>query len=102
VTFDPDQFHRSAVQTPSHEDVSAMRTLLVETLTAEGHDPVIDEVGNVIVTRGSAGTDGTHLVLNTHMDTVRGKSERHVFGFQPEFRVPLDNRTDRFLPLRFD
>jgi len=47
-----------------------MREVLVEALAAEGHDPTIDEAGNVIATRGSAKSDQTHLVLNTHIDTV--------------------------------
>ena len=69
VTFDREGFHREAVATASHEDVSAMRGLLVETLTDAGHDPRVDTVGNVIVTR-HAGVAGPHLVLNTHLDTV--------------------------------
>jgi acetylornithine deacetylase/succinyl-diaminopimelate desuccinylase len=44
-----------------------MRQFLVETLEDEGHDPEIDEYGNVIASRG---TSGTHIVLNTHIDTV--------------------------------
>ena len=59
-----------AVQIPSDEDVTPMREFLVETLGTEGHDPVSDEAGNVLATRGRADTDGTHLVLNTHIDTV--------------------------------
>lgn len=70
MAFDRDAFHREAVRTPSHEDVGAMRELLVETLAEEGHDPVIDEVGNVVATRGPTGDDRPHLVLNTHIDTV--------------------------------
>jgi len=76
MAFDRDQFHREAVRTPSHEDVGAMRDLLVGTLRAEGIDPDVDERGNVIATReGDAaseepGDGSTHLVLNTHLDTV--------------------------------
>jgi acetylornithine deacetylase/succinyl-diaminopimelate desuccinylase len=67
MTVDIHDFHRRAIETPSHEDVTTMRDLLVETLESEGHDPTVDEEGNVIATRG----DGdTHLVLNTHIDTV--------------------------------
>ena len=69
MTFDREGFHREAVTTPSHEDVSAMRTLLVETLIDSGHDPRVDDVGNTIVTRDT-GVAGPHLVLNTHVDTV--------------------------------
>jgi len=69
VTFDREGFLREAVSTASHEDVAAMRGLLVETLTEAGHEPTVDDVGNTIVTRGT-GCAGPHLVLNTHMDTV--------------------------------
>lgn len=65
-----DAFHREAVQTPSHDDPTEMRDLLVETLTGEDYEPEIDETGNVLVTRGTAPTSSTHLVLNTHLDTV--------------------------------
>lgn len=70
VTFDLDTFHRKAVTTPSHEAVGAMKEFLLETLSAEGVDPTVDEVGNVLVTRRSGNGDGSHLVLNTHIDTV--------------------------------
>ena len=70
MAFDRNAFHRKAVQTPSDEDVAEMRSLLVETLRKESHDPDIDEVGNVLATRGTTDDDGTHLVLNTHIDTV--------------------------------
>jgi acetylornithine deacetylase/succinyl-diaminopimelate desuccinylase len=69
VTFDRETFHREAVSTASHEDVSAMRTLLVETLIDSGHEPKVDDVGNAIVTRDT-GIVGPHIVLNTHVDTV--------------------------------
>jgi len=65
--LDIDQFHREAVETPSHEAVGAMRDLLVETLADAGQDPRVDGAGNVLATRGSG---GDHLVLNTHIDTV--------------------------------
>jgi acetylornithine deacetylase/succinyl-diaminopimelate desuccinylase len=67
MTVDIHDFHRWAIETPSHEDVTAMRDLLVETLESEGYDPTIDEEGNVIATRGGG---DTNLVLNTHIDTV--------------------------------
>jgi len=69
VSFDRDAFLREAIRTPSHEDVTAMRDLLVETLATEGHDPEVDERGNVLATRGRDDA-GTHLVLETHLDTV--------------------------------
>ncbi len=77
MAFDLESFHREAVDTPSHESVEAMRTLAVETLETAGIDPRVDDVGNVIATRGPRkeaeggdGTDETHLLLNTHIDTV--------------------------------
>ena len=70
VSFDWRGFHREAIQTPSHDDVNAMRTLLTDTLEREGYSPTVDEVGNVRVVRGTDDADGTHLVLNTHLDTV--------------------------------
>jgi acetylornithine deacetylase/succinyl-diaminopimelate desuccinylase len=69
MPFDRNAFHRKAVDTPSHEDVAAMRSLLVETLENAGQEPEVDEVGNVVATRDT-GSDGPHLVLNTHLDTV--------------------------------
>ncbi|MFW6436100.1 MAG: M20/M25/M40 family metallo-hydrolase [Halococcoides sp.] len=70
MAFDRNAFHRKAVQTPSDDDVTEMRTLLVETLRHEGYDPDVDSVGNVLATRGAGPNDETHLVLNTHIDTV--------------------------------
>jgi acetylornithine deacetylase/succinyl-diaminopimelate desuccinylase len=84
LAFDLLDFHERAVRTPSHESVEEMRTLLVETLEAAGADPVVDEAGNTLATRTAGGhgdsdvvqdgpttpTDGQHLVLNTHIDTV--------------------------------
>lgn len=68
--FDRDSFHREAINTPSHENVNAMRTLVLETLSAENSDPEVDTEGNIIATRGRRPNDGSHLVLNTHLDTV--------------------------------
>jgi acetylornithine deacetylase len=82
--FDLFEFHERAVRTPSHESVDEMRALLVETLEAAGADPVVDEAGNTLATRtvdghedpeslqsdGPVPSDGQHLVLNTHVDTV--------------------------------
>ena len=42
MSYDVDDFHRAAIETPSHEDVGAMRDLLVETLEQEGCDPAVD------------------------------------------------------------
>jgi len=65
--FDPLAFHAEAVRTPSHEDVGAVRAVLVETLRERGHGAVVDSAGNVRATRGSG---SPHVVLNTHLDTV--------------------------------
>ncbi|MFB6071870.1 MAG: M20/M25/M40 family metallo-hydrolase [Halobacterium sp.] len=65
--FDPPAFHERAVRTPSHEDVSGMRDLLVDTLREHGHPPDVDDAGNVLASRGEG---RPHVVLNTHIDTV--------------------------------
>ncbi|MFC6862188.1 M20 family metallopeptidase [Halomicroarcula sp. GCM10025817] len=68
MTFDLETFHREAVDIPSHEGVGEMREYLLETLEAEGMEATVDDLGNVRATRGEG--DGTHLLLNTHIDTV--------------------------------
>jgi len=65
--FDPVGFLETAVATPSHEDVSEMRELLVETLSAADVPVRVDDAGNVLASRGSG---RPHVVLNTHIDTV--------------------------------
>jgi acetylornithine deacetylase/succinyl-diaminopimelate desuccinylase len=76
VGFDLTEFHREAVEIDSTEDVAPMRDLLVATLDRAGVAPSVDDLGNVVVTVGAsdpdaaADADGTHLVLNTHIDTV--------------------------------
>ncbi|MCU4925375.1 M20/M25/M40 family metallo-hydrolase [Halobacteria archaeon AArc-dxtr1] len=81
MSFDIEAFHADAVRTPSHEDVSEMRELLCETLREAGIEPEVDELGNVIASRGPGAsgadeanengeTEGPHVVLNTHIDTV--------------------------------
>ena len=67
--FDPIGFLERAVATPSHEDVSAMATLLVEQLDEQGVEATVDDAGNVLATR-EADDPGPHVVLNTHIDTV--------------------------------
>jgi acetylornithine deacetylase/succinyl-diaminopimelate desuccinylase len=53
-----------------------MRDLLVATLSDAGVEPRVDEDGNVLASVGQGGPleegpeEGTHLVLNTHIDTV--------------------------------
>jgi len=67
--FDPVAFHERAVRIPSHEDVTGMREFLYGTLEERGVEPRVDDAGNVLATRGPEDGD-THLVLNTHIDTV--------------------------------
>lgn len=69
--FEPISFLEEAVQTPSHEDVTAMRGLLVQTLEAKSDElsVEVDDAGNTIAVRDS-GDPGPHVVLNTHIDTV--------------------------------
>ncbi|RQG92355.1 M20 family metallopeptidase [Natrarchaeobius chitinivorans] len=67
MSFDPVDFHADAVRTPSHEDVSEMRELLLETLEDAGLEPEVDDLGNVLASKG---TGEPHVVLNTHIDTV--------------------------------
>jgi acetylornithine deacetylase len=69
MSFDPIDFLERAVQTPSHEDVTEMRDLLVETLETEGVPAEVDDAGNALAVRDS-GREGPHVVLNTHIDTV--------------------------------
>jgi acetylornithine deacetylase len=65
--FDPVGFLDSAVRIASHEDVTEMRDVLVETLAEYGADPFVDGAGNTLATTGSG---SPHVVLNTHVDTV--------------------------------
>jgi acetylornithine deacetylase len=69
MSFDPIDFLETAVQTPSHEEVTEMRDLLVSTLEAAGVEPEVDDAGNTLAVRDS-GREGPHVVLNTHIDTV--------------------------------
>ncbi|MFC7068212.1 M20 family metallopeptidase [Halobaculum lipolyticum] len=72
--FDPVAFLADAVRIESHESPDAMREFLVETLADHGTEPRVDAAGNVRATREAAdpqaAAEGTHLVLNTHVDTV--------------------------------
>ncbi|MFB6268216.1 MAG: M20/M25/M40 family metallo-hydrolase [Halodesulfurarchaeum sp.] len=70
MTIDPVQFLSGAVETPSHESVDGMRTLVTDTLQRQEAVPVevrVDEAGNVIARRGAG---RPRLTLNTHLDTV--------------------------------
>jgi acetylornithine deacetylase len=68
MAFDLASFHRAAIETPSQDGVAEMRSLLVDTLAADGIEASVDEAGNVLAHRGPE--DGAHLVFNTHIDTV--------------------------------
>jgi acetylornithine deacetylase len=68
-SFDPVEFLERAVRVASDEDVGEMRDLLVETLSTRGVDPRVDDAGNTVAAKGAA-DPSTHLVLNTHVDTV--------------------------------
>ena len=65
--FDPISFLDAAVRIESHEGVTAMREFLVEALRDHGADPLVDEAGNTLATKGNG---SPHVVLNTHVDTV--------------------------------
>ncbi|WP_411968286.1 M20 family metallopeptidase [Haloferax sp. YSSS75] len=67
--LDPVSFLERAVPVASNDDVEAMRELLVETLDSHGADPTVDDAGNTIASKGASDPE-THLVLNTHIDTV--------------------------------
>ena len=69
--FDPIGFLERAVPVASNGDVTGMRNRLVETIEAHGVDAHVDDAGNTLASKGaSASTATTHLVLNTHIDTV--------------------------------
>jgi acetylornithine deacetylase len=65
--FDPLEFLETAVETPSHEDIGPMRSLLCDRLAEHGIEPTVTDGGSVLAT---AGGEGSHIVLNTHLDTV--------------------------------
>ncbi|SEO37883.1 acetylornithine deacetylase [Halogranum amylolyticum] len=67
MSFDPVDFLDAAVRIESHDDVSAMREFLVETLANHGVEATVDDAGNTVASKG---TGSPHVVLNTHVDTV--------------------------------
>ncbi|WP_138005926.1 M20 family metallopeptidase [Halalkalirubrum salinum] len=70
--FDPVEFLEQAVQIDSTADVTTMRSFLLETIERHGVAATVDSAGNTIATkRSDRPDDGPHLVLNTHIDTVR-------------------------------
>ena len=69
--FDPIDFLQRAVPVASNQDVAEMRELLVETIEARGIDARVDDAGNTLASKGTDAADAvTHLVFNTHIDTV--------------------------------
>jgi len=72
MTFDALAFHERAVKIQSHESVERMRQFLVDTIADHDIRVRVDDAGNVSATRGAQATDsdGRHVVLNTHIDTV--------------------------------
>ncbi|GGL31437.1 peptidase M20 [Halarchaeum grantii] len=68
-SFDPVAFLERAVGTPSHEDVAAMRELLVDALATHGVEATVDDAGNTLASKDGR-ESGPHVVLNTHIDTV--------------------------------
>jgi acetylornithine deacetylase/succinyl-diaminopimelate desuccinylase-like protein len=67
MVFEAVDFLEEAVRTESHESPDEMRNLVLSVLRENGFDPVVDDVGNVIVSKGRG---GKNLVMETHMDTV--------------------------------
>jgi acetylornithine deacetylase len=68
--FDPVSFLESLAMFETHERVDDAREFLVETIAAHASvDATVDDAGNVLATTGER-KSGTHVVLNTHVDTV--------------------------------
>ncbi|RLM59423.1 M20/M25/M40 family metallo-hydrolase [Halobellus sp. Atlit-31R] len=88
AVFDPIAFLEASVPIASDEDVGEMREFLVETLESHGVDARVDDAGNTLAATGAAPADAdTHLVFNTHIDTV----SPHV----PFSRETADGETTR-------
>jgi acetylornithine deacetylase len=69
--FDPIDFLQRAVPVASNEDVAEMRELLVRTIERRGIDAHVDDAGNTLASKGASPSEATtHLVFNTHIDTV--------------------------------
>ncbi|MDS0293366.1 M20 family metallopeptidase [Halogeometricum luteum] len=67
--FDPIAFLEDAVPIASNESVEEMRAFLVETLESNGVEATVDDAGNTLASKGATDPE-THLVFNTHVDTV--------------------------------
>ena len=69
--FDPIDFLERAVPVASNDGVAEMRELLVETIESSGIDATVDDAGNTLASKGASVSGATtHLVFNTHIDTV--------------------------------
>jgi Acetylornithine deacetylase/Succinyl-diaminopimelate desuccinylase and related deacylases len=68
-TASPVEFLREAVAIDSSTDAGPMRSFLRATLEASDIAVTVDDAGTVCAHRGPADA-GTHLLLNTHLDTV--------------------------------
>lgn len=95
MSFDPVEFLEDAVATPSHEDATEMRRLLVETLESRGVETRVDDAGNTRAVRDS-GEEGPHVVLNTHIDTVppHVEFERDGEAHRASERASEEERSD--------
>ncbi|WP_144901495.1 M20 family metallopeptidase [Halobellus captivus] len=67
--FDAVSFLEAAVPIASNDDVDEMREFLVETIESQGIHARVDDAGNTLASKGAADPE-THLVFNTHIDTV--------------------------------
>ena len=67
--FDPIDFLARAVSIDSTADVTEMRDALVATLADAGVEARVDDAGNALASKATT-TEGPHVVLNTHVDTV--------------------------------
>ena len=86
--FDPIDFLERAVPLASDDSVAEMRALLVETVESRGIEATVDGAGNTLASKGASASEATtHLVFNTHIDTV----SPHV----PFSRAALDGASDR-------
>ena len=65
--FNQLEFLRQSIKIDSTKQAERMRKFLTKTLEEHGFQPNVDDAGNVICSRGDG---GSHLVLNTHIDTV--------------------------------
>jgi len=92
MKFNELEFLRKAVKIDSSQEIGEMRKFLTDTLEKHGFDPEVDEAGNTLCSRGSG---SPHLVLNTHIDTVKP----HVEFEETEERIKGRGSCDAKGPL---